>query len=387
MTQKLWYYLSTVSVEPTRYLWDGMIPLQAISVIEGEPASGKSTLITDIASRVTNGHAMPLCSAPSITASHVLLISNEMSLATHASNFRAAGADLDKIAIINQPSGIRIPEDVSVIQEIVSEIRPKLVVVDPITDVLSVSINNDQGLRKALSPLQEMARIDDFALVVIRHLSKSASRAVYAGAGSIGLTALARSVLLAARHPTDRSKRVLSISKSNVATPSSIVYRLKQNSIDGGVLIDWIGNVEISADELLIKTDSESCSQLEEAEDFLFGVLQDGPQLATWVLKKAAASGISQPTLRRAKKNLGVKSVKKGFSAFQEFRWELPKDESKLESARGRFLDPLCDQLFHGSSVLNLHDGLDSTFGLPLESDENDTAGDGPHGELDDEDD
>jgi putative DNA primase/helicase len=51
--------LSDVVEESVEWLWEGRIPLGKITVIDGDPGTGKSTLTIDLAARVSTGRDMP----------------------------------------------------------------------------------------------------------------------------------------------------------------------------------------------------------------------------------------------------------------------------------------------------------------------------------------
>jgi len=51
--------LSDVVEESVEWLWNGRIPLGKLTVIDGDPGTGKSALTTDLAARVSTGREMP----------------------------------------------------------------------------------------------------------------------------------------------------------------------------------------------------------------------------------------------------------------------------------------------------------------------------------------
>ena len=51
--------LSDVVEESVEWLWEGRIPLGKLTVIDGDPGTGKSALTTDLAARVSTGRQMP----------------------------------------------------------------------------------------------------------------------------------------------------------------------------------------------------------------------------------------------------------------------------------------------------------------------------------------
>src|SRR5262249_42750622 len=51
--------LAMVKPEPVRWLWPGRIPLGMVTVLDGDPGLGKSTMLLDLAARLTRGDRMP----------------------------------------------------------------------------------------------------------------------------------------------------------------------------------------------------------------------------------------------------------------------------------------------------------------------------------------
>lgn len=361
MNQKLWIIANELRPEPLPFLWPGFIPRRAITLLEGDPATGKSSIAADIGARVTLGASMPLQNetVQQVETAGVLVLSGEESPAVVAAHFRAAGADLSRVAILSASNQINLVTGLEILQRAVTAVKAKLIIVDPVTEFLGVNINQDQSVRRALQPLVALAQKNDLAILLVRHLTKSARRAIYAGSGSIALTGLARSVLSVGMHPTESGMRVLSVAKSNVSAPKSIGYRISisqnhlaisddLNSLQPCAHVVWTGLVETTADELVRRTDSEALSQLEEAQDFIYGELQEEPRLVNELLKKASTVGVSHSTLKRAKKSLGVRSIKRGVGKSQAFWWALPQNQDKLHAVKRRNMDALCDELFHG---------------------------------------
>ena len=81
----------------------------------------------------------------------------------------------------------------------------------------------------------------------------------------------------------------------------------------------------MSAGDILKEpADPEQRSALSEAKDFLIEELAEGPMAAEQVRKDARATGVSERTLKRAKRNLGVRSEKEGDGSWI---WVLPERE------------------------------------------------------------
>ena len=75
----------------------------------------------------------------------------------------------------------------------------------------------------------------------------------------------------------------------------------------------WLGDCDITIEELLDgKKAEKSASQLDLAKAFIKGLLTHGDVPANDVFTKGSNVGFPEATMKRAKSDLGVKSVKRG---------------------------------------------------------------------------
>jgi len=235
-----------VAPERVSWLWRGRIPLGKITLIDGDPGTGKSALATDLAARVSVGRKFP--DGTPCRAGGVVIASAEDGLAdTIRPRLDAAGADLSRVlALATVPDGdterlISVPEDIGVIRRGIEQVQARLVVIDPLMAFLSGDVNShrDQDVRRALAPLAKLAEETGAALVVVRHLNKSSDgNALYRGGGSIGIVGQARSALLVARHPEDDRRRVLASLKSNLAEPAPSLAFTFTEAANGAVRVE-----------------------------------------------------------------------------------------------------------------------------------------------------
>lgn len=78
------------------------------------------------------------------------------------------------------------------------------------------------------------------------------------------------------------------------------------------ILLMWIGEYDITADELLSGAGGNNATKTEQAEKLILDLLADGKELASEDIEKAAAdAGISARTVRAAKKNLDGRIISK----------------------------------------------------------------------------
>src|SRR5262249_54885390 len=133
-------------------------------------------------------------------------------------------------------------------------------------------------------------------------------RAIYRGAGSVAIIGVARTAFLIGAHPDDDGLHVLACTKCNLAeTPPALAFRITAND-QGQALIRWEGQVDITADDVVLALGRIPSRALEQAKEFLNELLGPGPRPAREALDLARAAGISQRTLERAKLDLQIES-------------------------------------------------------------------------------
>ena len=173
-------FVSANSVEqvPVSWLWPNRIPHGAITIVEGDPGSNKSTLLYDIAARVSAGREIPNCKGAA-SPGDVLLISDEDAATTMRRTLEANKADLDLIRIYDKSraadSPLRFPSDSHLLEYEIGRSKARLVVLDPITSFVEGSVNVDHSVRRAVGPLTAVAERTGSAIVFVRHLRKSGS--------------------------------------------------------------------------------------------------------------------------------------------------------------------------------------------------------------------
>ncbi|MGH2534121.1 MAG: AAA family ATPase [Thermomicrobiales bacterium] len=328
------YTLDLVQPERVRWLSRGRLAAGKITVLEGDPGLGKSTLLCEWAARISRGEALPDGEPGSPRG--VLLLSAEDGLAdTIRPRLDAAGADVERIvALVSISDGSlegrppTIPGDRGLIEQMVTEIDAALVVIDPLVAYLDGQLNayRDQDTRRALASLAGLAERTGAAILLVRHLTKTTGGpALYRGGGSIGIIGAARCGLLLAADPDDPTVRVLAPTKGNLAfPPPSLAFRLDPIPDGDAARLVWLGESKRRADDLVNPPDPKARTERDEAKDWLRLVLADGPMAARRVEEKARREGIAPKTLRKAREDVQVVTQRKGFGAGASYAWRLP---------------------------------------------------------------
>ena len=316
--------LATVQREHVEWIWPGRLARGKLHMLDGDPGLGKSTTALDLAARLSRGAAMP-DGSPGMAPAGVVILAAEDGIAdTVRPRLEAAGADLDRIVALTaivDGDGERMPGlplDLAAIEAGIRQVGAALVIVDPIMAYLPADVNahRDQDVRRALAPTAALAERTHAAILAIRHLNKSGgAHAVYRGGGSIGIIGAARVGLLVARDPDDDARRIVAVTKNNLAPePPSLAFQLVPDDVIGAARVEWLGESEHGASALLaIRTDDpEEGGALAEAVDVLRTILADGPMAARAAEREAHDAGITRSTLHRARKAAGVRSDRIG---------------------------------------------------------------------------
>jgi hypothetical protein len=323
--------LANVVAESVRWLWPARIPLGMLTLIDGDPGLGKSTVTLDIAARVTTGAPMP-CDPEGRRrppAAVILMTAEDSLSATIRPRLDAAKADARRVHAItamprrNDPDALPTlaPEDVARLQAAIEEHRAELVIVDPLMAFLPGEIDSyrDQDVRRTLRPLAAVAEHTSAAIVIVRHLKKGAGSALYRGSGSVGIVGAARSALMVmvAADPDDETARIMASSKSNLA-PLAPALRWRLVDAGGVGCIEWEGVADgVTADDLaqqaVPKREDDEAGLQERAESAWREVLANGKVPSKDAVRDVAQmTGASERTIRRAREKIGVEHVREG---------------------------------------------------------------------------
>ena len=173
-----------------------------------------------------------------------------------------------------------------------------------------------------------MAETTGCCVVAIRHLNKSGGgKALYRGGGSIGIIGAARVGLIAGTDPDDPERRILAVTKSNLAAPcGSLAYRVVDAPEHGCGRIHWEGATAHDADDLVAERFDDDDTR--DATHVLAQIVADQPSRVSDIIKEMGHAGFSLDQAKRAKRRLRMTSRKVGAPGEpQHWEW-LPANHS-----------------------------------------------------------
>ena len=194
--------MEDVETKEVEWLWYPYIPYGKITVIEGDPGEGKTTLVLKLAALLSRGEPLPCDDDIPYDPINIIYQTAEDGIDdTIKPRLEKAGADCSKIRIIDE-SEKELTMNGERLEQAIAETKAKLIILDPIQAYLGASVDMHRAneIRPVMKRLGLMAEKHHCAVILIGHMNKaSGAKSTYRGLGSIDIQATARSVLLVAR--------------------------------------------------------------------------------------------------------------------------------------------------------------------------------------------
>ncbi|MDD2979982.1 MAG: AAA family ATPase [Hespellia sp.] len=341
LDNKLLTLYSEVRSEPVKWLWYPYIAIGKITLLQGDPGDGKSTMMMNLIAEISKGGASPDGRAFGRPRRVIYQCSEDGVADTIKPRLEKSCADCSNVAFINEEIYSGLTLDDERIRDAIISFRPSLVIIDP----LQAYIGNGSDLqiagksRKLMSRLGLWASMYDVAVVLIGHMNKkTGGKELYRGLGSIDVMAAARSVLQVERTEKNPSVRMVKQIKNSLG-PSDSEFYFEITKETG---FRWL---ESEADEEEYKKEEPLRIQaledikeitdipifqtkLERAAYLMKCYLEQGDMASTDIYQKLSQAGIGHKTAEDARKLLGIKCYRK----MRRWYWSLPRTKEILNN-------------------------------------------------------
>ncbi len=326
MESKLLTLYSDVTAMPVNWLWQPYIAIGKITLLQGDPGCGKSSMMMNLIAELSKGGSAPDGRAFGIPQRIIYQCSEDGAKDTIKPRLIAAGADCRNIAFIDEEVYSGLTLDDERIREAITEWRPKLVVIDPIQSY----IGNDSDLQIAGKARKLMRRIGmwastyNCAVVLIGHFSKKESaKDLYRGLGSIDVVAAARSVLQVEKSPEDEDVRIVKQVKNSLDSKGAdLTFEIRPSTG-----LQWLGaasepsSVSITGGEPVFESLPKNKHEL--AAILIKKALENGYEESMENRRIMAEYRIGDKTMNEVKTELGIKPYRK----MRTWYWVLPGDK------------------------------------------------------------
>jgi hypothetical protein len=322
-------------------------------VVAGIPGDGKSLSALDIVARITAGKEHPVGGGRFEAATVLLLTAEDDPADTIRPRLDLAGANTDLVELIegvhhvDAATGERsldlvsLTNDLPAVERLISEIDAHLWVIDPLTSFADSDTNKTADMRRLLDGLAQMAARTGAAILVITHLNKrsDARKAMQMIAGSHIIVAAVRVVLVTARDPNDKSRRLVLPIKLNIGPDGTgFGFRVvaKPHAVCGDIpTVEWeaerVG--DLSADDVLIDSTPRAQAAVEKSAevcDWLRELLKGGAIVGSALWSQAKAKEFSERRVKSALKTLNATCEVLGYQG--KWHYSLPVSDTAVPS-------------------------------------------------------
>ena len=220
--------MEDIKCENVEWLWYPFVPYGKITIIQGDPGEGKTTLVLQMIAKLTRGET--IINEETKEPINVIYQTAEDGLSdTIKPRLVAANADCSKVLVIDDKETPLTMLDVR-LEKAIAETGARLVVLDPIQGFLGADVDMHRAneIRPVMKHIAEIAEKYRCAIILVGHMNKNSNgKSSYRGLGSIDFQAAARSVLIVGRVKGEPEVRVVCHVKSSLAPEGkSIAFRL-----------------------------------------------------------------------------------------------------------------------------------------------------------------
>lgn len=301
---------SDVETKQIDWLWFPYIPKGMVSIVQGDPKSGKTFMLIDIISRITRGDYKPLSDEKFDVGNVIFQNSDDPIEYSLKGRFEKQKADTTRVFCVDEKKEKLYFNNLDKLKKLIEEKKPVLVVIDPIQAYMGDGDSNSMvQVRNALAPLKILAEQYNVAIVLVQHLKKgNETKAIYKGAGSIDFVGFARSMLMVVKD-TENDERLFIHTTSNVAKEGHCLsYKITENGLE------WLEDRgEVNADELISQ---DINTKFENAKNFILGCIASKKEITANELQDLCKiGGIRKRTFDGARsilnKNNKIHQIKK----------------------------------------------------------------------------
>ena len=321
---------SDVQMSTVSWIWYPYIAVGKITLLEGDPGDGKSTMMLHLIAELSIGGKTPDGRNINNPERVIYQCSEDGAADTIRPRLEAFGANCRNVAFIDEEVHSGLTLDDERIRIAIKDFHPKLVVVDPIQAYIGneADLHTATRSRKLLRRLNMWAATYDCAIVLIGHLNKKENgKDLYRGLGSIDVIAAARSVLYVERDKLDTEIRIVhQIKNSLVQRGADVKFAIRKNTG-----FHWISGLMKETKTVPIIKDMVLPNNKHELAAFLIRRnLSEGDVESTEMLKRLAEYNIGRRTIQETKTELGIQSYRK----MRKWYWHLDsgKEHGKEES-------------------------------------------------------
>jgi putative DNA primase/helicase len=333
--------LADIEPRPIDWLWKDRLAAGALSVLSGDPGSGKTWVALAIAAALSRGREPAAPSGSSGTNPCTCLYASTGNGAAELLRPRFAALEGDPARLFllrgalaagsaqsapqSAPQSAHLTlRDIPVLEDALERTHARLLIIDALHSFLGAGGHRANDAGRTFDNLARLADNHGCCILLVRHVRKRGR-----GLVPVELSAAVRTEFFAGSSPDAPAYPALVQVKSNLGclAPSLEYF------IDDTGSFSWTGPSSLTPEELMTDRPIGAGLPLRKlAAGWLRDYLSEGKRSQYDVETAARRDGICITTLRRAKFDLGVVSIKQSISGY--WVWALPEDEWLADPSR-----------------------------------------------------
>lgn len=336
--------LSSVESTKTDWLWYPYIPRGKITLMTADPGIGKTFLSLYLAAQVSTGRPFYGEATGRDPAVAVYQTAEDGIADTIKPRLECMQPNFANIFVYNESEkGLSLTDD-STIEQIMKDLNPLLMIFDPLQAYLGAQIdmNRANQVRPVLGRIGALAEKYNCAIIFIMHHSKaSQNAALYRALGSMDIPAVARSMLILGKDPDPLKPRgvIMCHEKSSLGEHGKSIKFEIDPQLGGVVFGDYS---DLKANDILNIPKATRNKPSKKRDALIDDILDlfDGKNYIKIPKLKDLCEQLdcSQNTLYRARDELGIQSIFKGYGEDKVTYWLKPDVD------RDSFSEKLCPE-------------------------------------------
>lgn len=333
-------------VTPLRVEWlvKDRIPKRFITIFAGRTGVGKSFVSHDLIAKLSQGQEIPFSGGECFKPGGTLILSEDSHEYVLVPRLMEAGADLTKIhAMTWKAMGAYHLGNTDMLGDAVDEVDGgvSLVMIDPPTNFLAdTDEHKNSEVRQLVMKVVEWALERDLAVLFILHVNKQTGKGIEALNRVMGSVAWVTTARIAHTFCTDPETpgQCLWVPLKNNLGPltKALAYRIAPSTEHGNAKVEWVAEVDTTADEALGHTAPKTRRDV-VASEWLVERFREKREWASDDLFRAAKeAGISRNAVFEAKKLLNLPTARKRTAESGDvlYTWWVPDNWEPLTEQR-----------------------------------------------------
>ncbi len=177
--------MSEVQSQEIEWLWYPFIPYGKLTIIQGDPGDGKTTMVLNLAAKLSKGEALDENMKVTEPVNVIYQTAEDGLADTVKPRLELAGADCERIIVIDESDKSLSMVDER-LEEAIVRTGARLLILDPIQAYLGggMDMNRANEARDMTKKLGALAEKTKCAIILIGHMNKaSGNKAAYLGHG------------------------------------------------------------------------------------------------------------------------------------------------------------------------------------------------------------